>query len=64
MTDIDQKKVKYKDCYVIIKKQKNTLKWKPKYLGKKGLEKGLKKQLNGSVSENNLKKYKTDIYNT
>ncbi len=46
------------------KKAKNILKWNPKYSGKNGLEKGLKKTIKWFSEESNLKKYKTDIYNT
>ncbi len=46
------------------KKAKNILKWRPKHFGKKGFEKGLKKTIKWFSEEANLKKYKTNIYNT
>ena len=44
-------------------KAKKLLKWKPEYSGKKGLEQGLKKTLKWFSDSNNLKKYKSNIYN-
>ena len=39
------------------------LKWQPKYLGKSGLIKGLKETINWLSKKENLKKYKSEIYN-
>ena len=44
-------------------KAKRILKWKPKYGGLKGFEKGLEKTISWFRSEKNLKKYKSSIYN-
>jgi NAD dependent epimerase/dehydratase len=44
-------------------KAKRILKWKPKYGGLKGFEKGLEKTISWFRSEKNLKKYKSNIYN-
>ncbi len=44
-------------------KAKKLLKWKPEYSGKKGLEQGLTKTLKWFSDSNNLKKYKSNIYN-
>ena len=43
------------------KKAAKLLNWEPKYSGKIGLEKGLKKTIDWF--KDNLDKYKTDIYN-
>lgn len=44
-------------------KAKRILKWKPKYEGKKGFEKGLLKTIKWYLDRENLNKYKSDIYN-
>ena len=44
-------------------KAKKILKWKPKFEGKKGFEKGMLKTINWYLDEENLKKYKSDQYN-
>jgi dTDP-glucose 4,6-dehydratase len=46
-----------------IKKAEKILKWKPKYKDLKGLEKGLIKTIKWFEYKDNLKRYKTDIYN-
>ena len=46
-----------------IKKAEKILKWKPKYQKLKGLEDGLIKTINWFKNKENLKHYKTDIYN-
>ena len=46
------------------RKARKLLKWKPKYSGKKGLEQGLRKTIEWFSDKNNLKKYKSNIYNT
>ena len=46
-----------------IKKAKKILKWEPKYQKIKGLEKGLTKTIHWFENKENLKKYKTYIYN-
>jgi len=45
-------------------KAKKILNWKPKYIGKNGLAKGLIHTLRWFNNEDNLIKYKSDIYNT
>ena len=45
-------------------KAKKLLNWKPEYSGKKGLERGLKETIEWFSDNNNLKKYKSNIYNT
>jgi len=45
------------------KKAKNLLDWEPKTKGLKGLEEGLLKTIDWFKNPDNLKKYKTDIYN-
>ncbi len=44
-------------------KAKKILKWKPKFEGKKGFEKGMLKTIKWCLDEENLKKYKSDQYN-
>ena len=44
-------------------KAKKLLGWKPKYLNKQGLIKGLVKTIDWFSKKENLKNYKTDIYN-
>lgn len=44
-------------------KAKKILKWKPKFEGKKGFEKGMLKTIKWYLDEENLKKYKSDQYN-
>ncbi|MBU2628353.1 MAG: NAD-dependent 4,6-dehydratase LegB [Proteobacteria bacterium] len=44
-------------------KAKDLLDWKPKFSGKKGLEKGLEKTIEWFSKKENLAGYKTDIYN-
>ena len=45
------------------KKAKKLINWKPKYSGINGFKKGLSKTINWFSKEDNLKKYKADIYN-
>ena len=45
-------------------KAKKLLNWKPEYSGKKGLERGLKETIEWFSDNNNLKKYKSNIYTT
>ena len=45
------------------KKAKKIINWKPKYLGKKGFEEGLKKTISWFSKKENLKFYKTNIFN-
>tara|TARA_B100000579_G_C22816636_1_gene848236 strand:+ start:137 stop:1138 length:1002 start_codon:yes stop_codon:yes gene_type:complete len=45
------------------KKAKKFLNWKPKYSGSKGLELGLKKTISWYTDPENLKKFKSSIYN-
>ncbi len=45
------------------KKAKKVLNWKPKYPESKGLEAGLKKTINWYTNPENLKKFKSGIYN-
>ena len=44
------------------KKARDILKWQPKYNGKSGLVKGLKKTVEWFSDEKNLEKYKSDHY--
>jgi NAD dependent epimerase/dehydratase len=41
----------------------STLNWKPEYIGLRGFEKGLKKTIEWFSDENNLRSYKSNIYN-
>tara|TARA_Y100000816_G_C26099758_1_gene582594 strand:+ start:171 stop:1196 length:1026 start_codon:yes stop_codon:yes gene_type:complete len=45
------------------KKSKKVLNWKPKYSGKIGLEKGLRKTIEWYKNPENLKKFKSNSYN-
>ena len=45
------------------KKAKTVLNWKPKYSASKGLEAGLKKTIDWYINPENLKKFKSGIYN-
>lgn len=45
-------------------KAKKILNWRPKYVGKNGLSKGLIHTLRWFNNKDNLKKYKSNIYNT
>ncbi len=45
------------------KKAKKIINWKPKYSGKKGFEHGLKKTIHWFSKKENLKFYKTNIFN-
>ena len=44
-------------------KARKFLGWKPKFSGKKGLEKGLEKTIEWFSKKKNIAGYKTDIYN-
>ena len=44
-------------------KFKNTFNWEPKYAGKDGFKKGLEETIKWFLNSDNIKKYKTDIYN-
>lgn len=44
-------------------KAKKLLKWKPKYEGKEGFERGMLKTIKWYLDEENLRKYKSDTYN-
>ena len=46
-----------------INKAKKVLKWSPTYSGKKGLILGIKKTVNWFSNNENLKIYKSSIYN-
>ena len=45
------------------KKAKNILKWSPKYSGKKGFQKGILETVEWFRNSQNLKYYKSDLYN-
>ena len=49
------KKVKFQDFFQITKKQKKILKWKPKYIGKKGFKEGLRIMLDWVKDQKNNK---------
>ena len=44
-------------------KAKEVLNWSPRYPGREGLEKGLKKTIDWFVQKENLAKYKSGVYN-
>jgi len=44
-------------------KAKNLLKWEPEYGGKEGFKRGLKETIDWFTKAENLKNYKSDIYN-
>ena len=45
------------------KKAKHILKWSPKYSGKKGFQKGILETVEWFRNSQNLKYYKSDLYN-
>ena len=45
------------------KKAKKILNWRPKYLNEEGLIKGLSKTIDWFSKKENLKDYKSEIYN-
>ena len=45
------------------RKAKKILNWKPKYINKKGLIKGISQTINWFSDKENLKIYKSKIYN-
>ena len=64
----DKKRIRPKNGEVYrlkssIKLAKKIAKWEPRYKGKAGLKEGLEKTISWFSDENNLKNYKTDIYN-
>ena len=63
MKDIGLKKVKLIDCYQIIAKQKKILNWEPNKKGIEGFRIGLKKTIDWFKKPDNLRRYKTKIYN-
>jgi len=44
-------------------KAKQLLGWMPKYAGKEGFKKGLRKTIEWFTDEKNLSRYKADVYN-
>lgn len=44
-------------------KAKKILKWKPSYIGLTGLKKGLRKTINWYLKDENIKKFKSGVYN-
>ena len=66
--DIDKSRIRkpkteVKDLKADNSKAKKILKWTPKFSGKAGLNKGLKKTINWFLDPKNLLKYKKNIYN-
>jgi len=60
---IRPKNSEVKRLYASTKKAKKIINWKPKYSGKKGFEEGLKKTIQWFSKKENLKFYKTNIFN-
>ena len=64
----DNKRLRPKKSEVNIlscssKKAQKLLKWRPQYNNEKGLKRGLAKTIDWFQNKDNLKFYKTDIYN-